>query len=131
MDRREPAAQVTRAKLAWSWVYVGLAVLLLCRLLLPASVFPSNLVSSAMSAERQAPEVERRVGDIPDSARDFEALQGETPDEDETSDVRVVVSRHAFDQASCRRVAASKHVVAARVGHLLVSTGLGRGPPIG
>lgn len=129
MNRREPAARAIRAKPEWSWLYVGLAVFMLCRLALLGSA--SLLASNGMSAEGRAHQAECRVDDIPRSAPELGVLPGETPDEDPTSDLRIVVSRLGFEQTPYRRVGVGNAVIPTHDGHLLVSTGLGRGPPIG
>ena len=127
MNRCEPAAGAARAKLAGSGLYVGLAFLMLCRL----AGSPSSLASSDLEAKQRADEVQRGIDDAPDSARKLAKLQRAAPSEDETSDEWVVASRLGFEQTPLCRLSVGNSVIAARAGHLLVSTGLGRGPPLG
>jgi hypothetical protein len=125
-NQREPAAKVARATLEWPWLYAGLVILMLCRL----ASLPSLLASSEMSVERRPHEVERRIDLLPWSAREFETLQRATPNEDATTDAWVVASRLGFERTAHRRIGLGPREIRTHDEHLLISTGLGRGPPI-
>ena len=124
MNRRAPTAEAARAKLEWPWAWIGLAVFaLLYRLALPIS---APLPSSTTTAEHGAHEREK----LSPSERAFETPPPETGDEDPAPDVEAIVSRVGFEPTSYRLVVRD-HLVSIQKRHFLISTGLGRGPPIG
>ncbi len=124
MNRRAPTAEAARAKLEWPWAWIGLAVfVLLYRLAFPIS---APLPSSTMTVEHGAHEREK----FSPSERGFETPPPETGDEDPAPDMAAIVSRVGLEPTSYRLVVGDR-LVPIHERRSLISTGLGRGPPIG
>ena len=133
-----------RAKLERVRCFVGLAVaVLLCLMMVPESL--SALVSRGISARDGAPvevEIERSEANAPavhhadlapPSTSEFLALEEEeSKEKDAVSDTQAFAGFSVLDRDPPRlRRWVLGHVVTGNSGHLSVSTGLGRGPPLG
>lgn len=126
------AGHCTRRELGWSWLVVGLAVvMLLLRLMIPASI-PTLGASGEAVAVQHAPQA-HAPHDLQCAAQQSHALLGESESEDEDASPNVdpVAARRVFELPADPDVRWREPMIEIQGGHLLISTGLGRGPPIG
>ncbi len=114
------------------WLYVGLAlVMLLCWVGVPESGAALTSNSGSSANHTSADTLDRHADQAPDVARELCALESETPDEDATSALQAVAPPLGQDLNSDHHAVFLRRVIAADTGHLSISTGLGRGPPVG
>lgn len=136
---REPNTQArVRRNREQTWLYVGLAIVMLLCVAARGSILALATGSTQPKADGQAL---AEAGDTPSydrndreshSANELLALatETETEEEDATFHGYVVASSFEFDHGMSDNYArALVRPIADDTGHLLVSTGLGRGPP--
>lgn len=145
-SRREPiATPAARGKLGRAWFYIGLAVaMLLCITATPksAATLVSSVISSGADVVAQAdgggtlalasdaPQY-RQGGHAPCSSDELRAFEAETEESDASSEALVVVTPLGFAWGpSSTRAGALADALTGDTARLLISTGLGRGPPL-